>query len=246
MKNRIDILQTYSEAFRDLVNARVWEKDEHPYKSLRLNCEADWSFICVAMDVVGDASLAIENFLRFGLDGPTRYQDVGERYLRLYGLLSAAYIQQQAVLKLYSLMSCPDPKDIHAAFANLEVRTLRHQLASHSLDFLAPGTNSKQAFVPVRINLAGFMCTVVENRGDHSRSIKLDEALDEHSKAVIDILDKIYEKSIGTLFKGQSKRIEEFSKKLADLRFERDGNFIFRVGGDQSEIRIVLVKPEQP
>jgi hypothetical protein len=46
----------------------------------------------VAMDVIGDAALALKNFLRFSLDGPTRYEDLGERYLRLYGLLSATYL----------------------------------------------------------------------------------------------------------------------------------------------------------
>jgi hypothetical protein len=45
------------------------------------------------MDIVGDASLAMYNFAEFSLDGPTKYEDTGERYLRLYGLLSAVYIQ---------------------------------------------------------------------------------------------------------------------------------------------------------
>lgn len=247
LKQRIDILDAYAAAFRDLVNDRVWGKNEHPYASLRLNSEADWSFVCVAMDVVGDASLAIRNFLKFGLDGPSRYEDAGERYLRLYGLLSAAYIQQQAVLKLYSLMNCPSPKQIQSIFHDLEVRTLRHQLASHSLDFLAPGSNSKQAFVPVRIGLAGFRCEVTENRGDRSRTVKLDVALDEHTKAVIEVLDKTFEKSTRTLFKGQAKKLGEWKQKLDDLRFERDGNVIIRggTGDNKHELRIVFVEPDK-
>ncbi|ALA58359.1 hypothetical protein [Nitrospira moscoviensis] len=198
------------------------------------------------MDVIGDASLAIANFLRFGLDGPSRYEDIGEQYLRLYGVLNAAYIQQQAVLKLYLLMNCPNPRDIKGIFHGLEIRTLRHQLASHSLDFLAPGSNSKQAFVPVRIDLAGFTCTLTENRGDRNRAVKLDEALDVHCEAVIDALDRTYEKSIRTLFRGQANRMEEFRKRLNDLRFEKGGNLILRAGeGDkQRELRIVFVAPK--
>ena len=137
IKNQNQILAIYADAFRDLVNARVWAGDESPQKLLRLNDVSDWDFICVAMDVVGDASLAIDHFLRFALDGPTRYNDTGEKYLRLYGMLSAVYLQQEAVLKLYSLMNCPDPKKIKAEFNQLEIRTLRHQLASHSVDFVA-------------------------------------------------------------------------------------------------------------
>jgi hypothetical protein len=244
MKDQNEILTNYADAFRDLVNARVWARNESPKTLLRLNDISDWNFICVAMDVVGDASLAIDNFLRFGLDGPTRYNDTGEKYLRLYGLLSAVYIQQEAVIKLYSLMNCPDPKNIKATFNKLEIRTLRHQLASHSVDFVVSKKEKPQAFVPVRISLGKFSCAVTENRGDKMRTVKLDQAIIEHCKTVIWVLDKTYEKSIKTFFRGQDNKIKEFKKKLEDLRFERDGNIIMRTNGeDKSEIRIIFNKP---
>lgn len=245
MNSPLSVLESYADAFRSLVNARVWGRDEAPDKALKLSDRRDWEFICVAMDVVGDAALALRNFLRFSLDGPARYEDVGERYLRLYGLLSAAYVQQQAALKLYSLMNCPKPKEVQAEFNQLDIRTLRHQLASHSLDFLAPGESKTQAFVPVRIGLSGFACMVTENRGGATRTIQLDQAILEHCKAVTSVLDRIYEKSVETIFKGHSKRIAEFQGKLQELRFVRDGNMILR-GGDETspvEIRRVLVGP---
>lgn len=244
MNKPITTLNAYADGFRDLVNARVWARNERAWKALKLHSEADWSFVCAAMDVVGDASLAIENFLRFGLNGPSRYEDIGERYLRLYGMLNAAYVQQQAVLQLYRLMNCPNPKAVRANFDGLEVRTLRHQLASHSLDCFDRGTGSMRAFVPVRLSLDGYTCTVAEARADQGRKFKLDEALDAHCKAVIDVIDVIYEKSIRTLFKGQMNRLKEFQKKLEGLRFVRDGNVIIGVGGGNKgmphEIRIAL------
>jgi hypothetical protein len=42
------------------------------------------------------------------------------------------------------------------------------------------------------------------------------------------VIDRTYEKSIGTFFRGQDNKIEKFKKKLEDLRFERDGNIIIR------------------
>lgn len=244
MNDPVDVLDSYGDAFRDLVNARVWQTSESPTKLLRLNDEADWSFICVAMDVVGDASLAIRHFLRFSLDGPTRYEDVGERYLRLYGVLSAAYVQQEAVLKLFRLMNCPSPQNIQVELNALEIRSLRHQLASHSLDFLPPGGGRTQAFVPVRIGLSGFSCMVTENRGGPTRTIDLRKALNDHCNAIVSVLDRIYEKALKTLFKGQQKRIVVFQKKLDDLRFVRDGNMIVRAGEGKHrmEIRVVFVK----
>lgn len=250
MNSPNSILESYASAFRDLVNDRIWSKGESAAKALRLKDDRDWNFICVAMDVVGDASLALDSFLKFSLDGPTRYEDIGERYLRLYGLLSAAYVQQQAVLKLYSLMNCANPKDIQTEFNKLEIRTLRHQLASHSLDFFRPGESKTQAFVPVRIGLEGFSCMVTENRGDVTRTIKLDEAVETHCVVVTSVLDRIYEKSVKTIFKGQLAKIAKFNKKLEDLRFVRDGNLILRFGeqdheGGVREIRMMLTLPRK-
>lgn len=244
MNKNIDILNKYATAFRDMINARVWANNEHPSKLLRINGEDDWNFICVAMDVVGDSALAIENFLKFSLDGPTRYNEAGERYLRLYGVLSAVYLQQESVRKLYSLMKCDKPKELKKEFDKLEIRTLRHQLASHSVDYAPQDGGKVQAFVPVRIGLSGFSCTVTENRGDKSRTVLLDKAIQEHCNLIVSVLDRIYEKSIITLFRGQENRIEEFKKKLDDLRFEKEGNLIFRANtGDQkSEIRIAFIK----
>jgi hypothetical protein len=247
MNSPLSILESYADAFRALVNARIWGRDETPDKALKLNDRRDWEFICVAMDVVGDAALALGNFLRFSLDGPTRYEDVGERYLRLYGLLSAAYVQQEAVLKLYSLMNCPKPREVQAEFSQLDIRTLRHQLASHSVDYLAPGESKTQAFVPVRIGLSGFECMVTENRGGATRTIQLDQAILEHCKAVTSVLDRVYDKSVKTIFKGQLKKIAEFQDKLKDLRFVRDGNIILS-GCDETDpvkIRITFVGPDK-
>jgi hypothetical protein len=65
-----------------------------------LNKDEDWGFIVSSMNIIGDASLAINNFLEFWLDGPTKYEDVGEKYLRLYSVLNAIYIQGHAVTML--------------------------------------------------------------------------------------------------------------------------------------------------
>jgi hypothetical protein len=233
------------EAFRDLVNARVWGVEESPSKALRLNADSDWEFICVAMDVVGDASYAIRNFLEFSLDGPTKYKNVGERYLRLYGVLSATYLQQEAARKLYALMNCPPPKGVDEQFSQLLVRTLRHQVASHSVDYRDPSTNGMTAHVPVRIGLEGYSCMVTEGRGNTTATIRLDTAVYDHCLAVTSVLDTIYEKSVGTFFRGQDAKKQEFLGKLTDLRAIRDGKLIVLGGGGPGglEMRIQIVSP---
>lgn len=248
MKIAIDVLEEYSTAFRDLVNTRVWAKGESPARLLRLNNKNDWSFICVAMDIVGDASLAMYNFAEFSLDGPTKYEDTGERYLRLYGLLSAVYIQQQALLKLYSLMNCPSPTKQKNKFELLKIRQLRHKLVSHSLDYLESDGSIPFAYVPIRMNLKGFSCTITKNRGDKSETVKIDDALSEHCKFAASVLDNIYEKSVKTIFKGQHSRIDEFNEKLKELRQIKSGNLILRAPKNRYSPKVtrIVISPANP
>jgi len=228
IKSSLNVLDSYAKAFRDLINVKVRSNSKTVRELLRLNKEEDWDFLCVAMDVVGDASAAIRNFLQFGLDGPTRYQDAGERYLRLYGLLSAAYIQQQAVLKLFKLMNVPNPKTIKAKLDGLKIRELRHKLASHSTDYENPATQDIETYVPVRIGVSGFNCMYSQNRGKVLRSLDLEAAIEEHCRLLISVMDAMYAKAIQTLYKGQSKKLTELKERLEDLRIEKDGGIVLR------------------
>ena len=143
-------------------------------------------------------------------------------------------------------MQCPTPKDIEKVLADLELRTLRHQVGSHSVDYRVPGKGKEVlSYVPVRIGLNGFDCMVTEGRGNSIRTVQLDEAIRAHSEALATILDRIYEKSISTLFKGNATKIKQFSEDLHDLREQRDGNMIIKViaGADdkQTKMRIRFV-----
>lgn len=245
--NKLEALSDYTEAFRDLVNDRVGLHSKHsPSKLLRLSNEDDWSFICVAMDILGDSSLALQNFARFSLDGPSRYEDTGECYLRLYGLLGAAYVQQQAAFKLYKLMNCPNPRDVKVELDSLDLRKLRHQLASHSLDYSDFDGTGGKAFVPVRIELGGHKCTVTENRGDGWATYDLKDALNKHCDVMVSIMDRIYEKTFRTLFKTQRTRLEKYQQRLDDLRMVRDGMLVIRIPSDEGGgVTRILIVPKK-
>jgi hypothetical protein len=229
MAEKLDLLESYGSTFRDLINAKVHPTKVAIREVLKLSKDADWAFLCTSMDIIGDACLAVDNFLRFGLDGPTKYNADGERYLRLYGILSATYIQQEAVMKLYQLMNVPptlkEGKDIVDA---LEIRVLRHKLCSHSTNFYDKNSHSTQTYAPIRIDLEGFSCGYMNFEEIKSHSVDLKNAVDKHIEALIEMLDRILEKAINTLYKGQEtcERCLEFSEKLKDLRIARNGGLV--------------------
>ena len=92
------------------------------------------------------------------LDQP-KYNDLGEKYLRLYGVLNATYLQQQAVLNLYKFFQCQGVKTKNHQFNEIEVVTLRHKLAAHSANYDDRERNEMHVFVPVRMELNDFECS---------------------------------------------------------------------------------------
>jgi hypothetical protein len=232
----VKVLNNYATAFRALMNEKVLSSSRKIKELLRLNKEEDWGFICTAMDIVDDASTAIRNFLQFGLDGPTKYEDMGERYLRLYGVLNATYIQQQAILNLYRLMNVPNLSDAKKKIGALKIREVRHKVGAHSNDYINSDTDRLESFVPVRLSLSLYYCQYVNSENLVIEGVDLKESLEEHLTLMIELLDKSYEKTVRTLYKSDKKKVEEFHKKLCELRIVRDGGVILDIPGGRKLI----------
>jgi len=244
MNTPLTILEKYADAFRDMVNDKNRVSDKTVKELLRLTKEEDWAFICTAMDIVSDALLAIDNFLKYGLDGPTKFNDIGEKYLRLYGILNSTYIQQQALINLYKLNNVPNPAEIRKKVEKLNIRVVRHKLGSHSNDYLNPETGVIETYVPVRATLMGFNCEFMNNETLEWEKINLKEAIEDHLSMMIDISDKIYEKSITTFFKGYQKKQDKAKKHLEHLRLEKQGHLVIDSADGESKIIIRLMKSD--
>ncbi|TWI65851.1 hypothetical protein IQ16_05106 [Bradyrhizobium huanghuaihaiense] len=228
MMDPLGLLYKYASLFRKMISAKVWSSERSIKELLSLNSEADWDFLTSAMDIVDDGSAAIGHVMKYGLRGPTKYDDLGEKYLRLYGLLSATYIQQQSIGTIYKLMNLPDPKQLRATFETLEIRGLRHKLSSHGTDLLDRATGTQQAFVPLRLNLNDGLSVTYVNYTASSmhHHVDLAAAIDAHVKMMIDVMDSIIEKSMTTIFEKSSKQKAEIASELDDLRIEKAGGWV--------------------
>ncbi len=244
MKTPLTILEKYADAFRDMVNEKNRVSDKSVKELLRLNKEEDWAFICTAMDIVSDALLAIDNFLKYGLDGPTKFNDIGEKYLRLYGLLNATYIQQKALINLYKLNNVPNPSEIKKKVEKLKIMVVRHKLASHSVDYINHDHGLIETYIPVRATLMGFNCEFMNNETLEWEKLNLKEAVEDHLLMMTHISDQIYEKSITTFFKGYQNKQRESKKRLEYLRLESQGHVVIDSDNGKSKIIIRLMKEE--
>lgn len=245
MDRKLDLVESYGSTFRDLINAKVQPTKLTIREVLKLSKDEDWAFLCTSMDIIGDACLAIDNFIRFGLDGPTRYDEDGERYLRLYGILSATYIQQEAVLKLYQLMNVPPSlKEGRDMLDALEIRLLRHKLSSHSTNYYDKDSNSIQTYAPIRVDLKGFHCGYMNFEEIKTHSVDLQSAINQHLETLIEMLDNILDKAIKTLYKGQEtcENCREFSERLDDLRIRRKGGIVTKLSDGRKFV--LMIEPE--
>ena len=213
------ILREYETAYRDLVTFKTRSTNPNTKDALILNELRDWSFICTTLDVIGDTTLAIKNFLEYGLEGVTDGNDDGEKYLRLYGVLNATYLQQEAIRVLCSKIDLQKTEHVQEKINNLKIRDIRIKIGAHSSDYRNRLKGDRESYIPIRNSMRGYKFYYQNNEGiAEDVWVDLTEPLTEHLNLMIDLLDETYEKTIKTVYRGnQLKRNEELSK-LTGLR----------------------------
>jgi len=190
------------------------------------------------MDLVEDTSLAIQNFERFKLEGPTKYEDLGEKYLRLYGLLNAIYLQQRAVQCMYGVFQVPGVEVLRAKIRALRITELRHKLASHPLNYKDIPARKVDWFVLSRVDLGGTEVAFMSYLTDQYEKVDLQEPMHQHVQLMTVSLDKVFEKAINTVY----KTVPEKRKALEELELLRSkvaGDIIVRLPKQGKVLRFV-------
>ncbi len=220
----IEILKEYSSLYRGLVTEKNFSNHEKDTKELlKLNKDNDWDFICSAMDSIDCTCLAIDEFYKFGLYGPTKYHNKGEQYLRLFGILNSIYIQKDGVLNLYNYSRVTDYKQAVDKINNIEIILIRNKLASHNNNYITDKSskNNMDRDSYYISELHEYSCQYIsfkEFKNTGVIDVNLHNKIDEYLNNVIYLMDKICEKSIKTIYKNNKKNIEEYNKKLGIIK----------------------------
>lgn len=93
-----------------------------------------YTFIIDSLYLLEDTQLAKHNFNEFGVSGPTKYQNFGEVYLRIYGLLNACYLQQQAIIEIKKNLSLPLNNKELKEIKECPIFDLRNTFAAHTVN----------------------------------------------------------------------------------------------------------------
>lgn len=187
------------------------------------------------MDIVRDSNDAIRNFLQFGLEGPTKYKNEGEKFLRLYGVLNATYIQQEATKQICRRFGLEADETVRA----IPIRDIRNKIGAHNPE-QGYGKDKKKAYLTPVVFLSDFKCSYgyYETKDEQKtftsfplETVDLKERVEEHCRTIVDIFDRIYEELIKRFWEEDDNQYDEHRTELEDLRIEKDGGEVPRSGG---------------
>ena len=86
-----------------------------------------WNVLCSSLDAVGDTELAVHSYKAL-----RQKKDPGFNYLAVYGIFQVLYVQQDAVIDIFTSLGLPRDLVDHKTFAEvMKVRDVRNKATGH-------------------------------------------------------------------------------------------------------------------
>ncbi|MBK3517136.1 hypothetical protein [Carboxylicivirga marina] len=238
------IILKCEQIIRDLANDIAARINDKPFvseitKKLKFENANDWSVLCSLMDVLSDTELAKENFLKFGIGGPTKIQDYGEQYLRLYGITNAIYLQKSAVLSFIELIKLPNKTKEKNRINSCKLIEFRNIVGAHTVDFLDDGVINPHQFQRALIDNGSIS---VSDSNNTFKEYNLKELFEEFNNIIEDILIRSTEKFIKTVLKqngGEKKK--KLIDKIEALKTIQEGGIVIWPDNEE-ELFIAKIK----
>jgi len=188
--------------------------------------EFGWNILLNSFYVIDDTEYAKKSFVKFDLQGPSRHDDIGERYLRLYGVLNAFYQQKLAIDNLLEIHKIDNKREISSSLNDSSIIELRNKIGAHSTNFRSIKEDSEHKFDVFEISRPDLQFDKVKlsRNQNHFEDYNLFNDIKVFDKEVEQILSIIIGKTIKNLFKNKGKIFERYSL----INKEKDGALVFR------------------
>ncbi len=180
-------------------------------KYFGFDTEFGWNILMNAFYVFEDTELAKKDFDKFELQGPSRHKNIGEKYLRLYGILNSFYQQNLALLNLMELFKL-DSKASWSKQLKESCIKLRNKIAAHSTNY-STNRNTKEfdVYEVSRPQLDQGKLRLLKNQ-ETFETYDLKKSIEDFNKKVQEILSEILKKFMKKKFHNQGKNYEEYMK----------------------------------
>lgn len=186
-------------------------------KYFGFDTEFGWNILMNAFYVFEDTELAKHDFEIFGLQGPNRHENTGEKYLRLYGILNSISQQYLAIINLMELFKLEEKQSYKEQLKQSTCIELRNKIASHSTNYSTDRTNKNfDVYEISRAEMENENICLLKNQ-EYFEKYDLTRSINDFNILLHGILSKILEKFLKKKFNNQGKHYVEF-QKLEKLR----------------------------
>jgi len=175
-------------------------------------------FLNSSLDVIGDAQFAIVSFEDSKIKNGKEF-NTGEQYLRIYGVLSAVYIQQQAIIKLSDLVKINELSESKKEFDKLDITFLRHCISAHPINFEISKKKYSYKIDRDSINDNGNLS--IRDEENNAKIYNIFSALEEYKKIGELYLNNIATKLIKNTYKSSEVKKKELLDKLNLIKYGR-------------------------
>jgi hypothetical protein len=219
-------IRHYENFIRDIVNTIINRIDLDKLNSeeksfltkikerLCFDNDNGWKFLVSSLDTIGDSQFAITTFQNHKIENGQKF-NTGENYLRLYGILSAVYIQQQAMLKLSDLFKTGELQKLKTDFDNLEITFLRHCISAHPINYNQNG--KKVSFIIDRNSLNDNGLLNIRDEFNETKTFNIFTSLNEYISKAENCLKTISKKLISNCYQTAKVKFNELNEKLEKI-----------------------------
>lgn len=165
---------------RDRINRRRKQSE-------LLTRSGDWNKLCSALDVVGDTELALDAYLV-----QPNVEDIGLRYLFVYGTLQLLHTQQDAVAHLCEALRIKSKNSPRLP----RIRELRSNAIAHPTEQRENKAFKSNFIQRISLSHYGFTLMTVFSDGKpyHLRSVSIPNLIREQRGVIHAVLEEVLEK----------------------------------------------------
>lgn len=175
-------------------------------KKFKFQNYKDINLLRSCIDILEDTQYAINETFNNGIETNSNY--IGEKYLRLYGVLNAYFQQMHSLFNLIKLFNSTTQTETKKRFRNFGIIELRNKIASHTTNYIDDYNDNK--------NLDFFRLTqttltkwskglIIVSYKSKFKEIDLINLMNEFTEALEKELNKICEESINSIFRRKSE-----------------------------------------
>lgn len=190
---------------------------EYTNNYFNFDTDKGWNILMNAFYVFEDTELAKHDFNKFGLQGPARHKNIGEKYLRLYGILNSCYQQYLALINLIELFKLTEKSKHNKTLKESDCIKLRNKIAAHPSNYSSGEIDNQfDVYEISRPKLEMGDIRLTKNQ-ENSEEYNIEKVISDFDTEVKNVLSKILEKFLKKKYNNEGKLYEEY-QKLEKLR----------------------------